>query len=158
MCLAPSALLLQLGFLFIYRIPAHQIPRLFPTMAGHRKVLHLAFFHATHRALAAGGAGNIEAWHKAFTHRTATEQVHRGPMAGQRSGQIVFYLNQELRIRLRGPTGGILHLFRLRGGKLDFFVKCFGFKQRPSVGAGNANCLYADHTKHQARHSERLAA
>ena len=145
-------------FSFIYWIAADHITRLFPAITGHRKVLHLAFFHAAYRTLPGGGAGYVEARNKAFAHRTTTEQMGRGSVTGQRSGQIIFYFNQELGIGLRRPPGGILHFFGLRGRKLHFFVQSLGFKQRPSVGASAAYCLHADHTKHQVGHLERLAA
>ena len=112
-------------------------------MASDSKVLHLAFLHATYCALTDGGAGYVEARNKALAYAASTKQMGRGSVAGQRSGQIVFYLNQKFCIRLRRPTGGILDFFGLGGGKLDFFVQRLGFKQRPSVGASAANCLYA---------------
>ena len=75
------------------RVAAGRIARFFPAVAEDGKILHLAFLHAAHCALATRGVGDIEAGQKAFTHRSAAKQMHGGPVAGQWSGQIVFYLH-----------------------------------------------------------------
>ena len=64
------------------RVATGRVAGFFPAMAGHCKVLHLAFFHAKYCTLAAASGGNVEAGRKAFTYRTAAEQMHGGTKAG----------------------------------------------------------------------------